>query len=195
MRAALEARAQYPGLGVLILSQYVEPVYTAELLDSGEGGIGYLLKERVGDVKAFVAAVENVARGGTALDREVVSELVRRRDPDGGDGALAALTPREREVLGLMAEGQTNTAIARALVVTPGRRREAHLEHLQQAGPARHRRGSPAGSRRSGVPARGVGQSSGPDARAAAWSRGRRGGDHRSMLPAPSPHAPATWPI
>ena len=95
IRAALEARAKYPGLGVLILSQYVEPVYTAELLDSGEGGIGYLLKERVGDVKAFVAAVESVARGGTALDREVVSELVRRRDPDGGDGALGALTPRE----------------------------------------------------------------------------------------------------
>ncbi len=68
---------------MLILRQYVEPVYTAELLDSGEGGIGYLLKERVGDVKAFVAAVESVARGGTALDREVVSELVRRRDPSG----------------------------------------------------------------------------------------------------------------
>ena len=88
IRAALEARAKYPGLGVLILSAYVEPVYTAELLDSGgSGGIGYLLKERVGDVKAFVAAVESVARGGTALDREVVSELVRRRDPDGSGGA------------------------------------------------------------------------------------------------------------
>jgi DNA-binding NarL/FixJ family response regulator len=129
VRAALEARAKYPGLGVLILSQYVEPVYTAELLDSGEGGIGYLLKERVGDVKAFVAAVENVARGGTALDREVVSELVRRRDADGGDGALAALTPREREVLGLMAEGKTNTAIARSLVVTPGAV-EKHISNI-----------------------------------------------------------------
>jgi DNA-binding NarL/FixJ family response regulator len=129
VRAALEARAKYPGLGVLILSQYVEPVYTAELLDSGEGGIGYLLKERVGDVKAFVAAVENVARGGTALDREVVSELVRRRDADGGDGALAALTPREREVLGLMAEGKTNTAIARTLVVTPGAV-EKHISNI-----------------------------------------------------------------
>jgi DNA-binding NarL/FixJ family response regulator len=129
IRAALEARKTYPGLGVLILSQYVEPVYTAELLDSGEGGIGYLLKERVGDVKAFIGAVESVARGGTALDREVVSELVRRRDPSGGDGALGALTPRETEVLGLMAEGRTNTAIARALVVTPGAV-EKHISNI-----------------------------------------------------------------
>jgi DNA-binding NarL/FixJ family response regulator len=129
VRAALEARTRYPGLGVLILSQYVEPVYTAELLDSGEGGIGYLLKERVGDVKAFVGAVESVARGGTALDREVVSELVRRRDPHGDDGELSALTPREREVLGLMAEGRTNTAIARALVVTPGAV-EKHISNI-----------------------------------------------------------------
>jgi DNA-binding NarL/FixJ family response regulator len=129
IRAALQARAKYPGLGVLILSQYVEPVYTAELLDSGEGGIGYLLKERVGDVKAFVAAVENVARGGTALDREVVSELVRRRDPGGVDGALSALTPREKEVLSLMAEGRTNTAVARALVVTPGAV-EKHISNI-----------------------------------------------------------------
>jgi DNA-binding NarL/FixJ family response regulator len=129
IRAALEARAAYPGLGVLILSQYVEPVYTAELLDSGEGGIGYLLKERVGDVKAFVAAVESVARGGTALDREVVSELVRRLGGDGGDGALSALTPREREVLGLMAEGKTNTAIARSLVVTAGAV-EKHISNI-----------------------------------------------------------------
>jgi DNA-binding NarL/FixJ family response regulator len=128
VRAALQAREKYPGLGVLILSQYVEPVYTAELLDSGEGGIGYLLKERVGDVKAFIGAVESVARGGTALDREVVSELVRRRDP-GGDSALGALTPREKEVLGLMAEGRTNTAIARALVVTPGAV-EKHISNI-----------------------------------------------------------------
>jgi DNA-binding NarL/FixJ family response regulator len=114
---------------VLILSQYVEPVYTAELLDSGRGGIGYLLKERVGDVKAFVAAVESVARGGTALDREVVSELVKRRDPGGAGGALSALTPREKEVLGLMAEGKTNTAVARALVVTPGAV-EKHISNI-----------------------------------------------------------------
>jgi DNA-binding NarL/FixJ family response regulator len=130
VRAALEARARFPGLGVLILSQYVEPVYTAELLDSGgEGGIGYLLKERVGDVKAFVGAVERVAAGGTALDREVVSELVRARASDGVGGALSELTPREREVLGLMAEGRTNAAIARALVVTPGAV-EKHISNI-----------------------------------------------------------------
>ena len=130
IRAALEARKTYPGLGVLILSAYVEPVYTAELLDSGgEGGVGYLLKERVGDVKAFVAAIEQVARGGTALDREVVSELVRRRDPGGEDGALSSLTPREKEVLSLMAEGKTNTAVARALVVTPGAV-EKHISNI-----------------------------------------------------------------
>ena len=120
LRAAIEARERVPGMGVLILSQYVEPVYTAELLDSGEGGIGYLLKERVGDVRGFVDAVQRVARGGTALDREVVAELVRSREGRSGDSALDELTPREREVLELMAEGRTNAAIARAMVVTPG---------------------------------------------------------------------------
>jgi DNA-binding NarL/FixJ family response regulator len=118
LRAAIEARRRQPGLGVLILSQYVEPVYTSELLASGEGGVGYLLKERVGDVRGFVDAVERVAAGGTALDREVVAELVRGRDA--GGEALAELTPREREVLELMAEGRTNAAIARAMVVQPG---------------------------------------------------------------------------
>jgi len=120
LRAAIEARERWPGLGILILSQYVEPVYTAELLASGEGGIGYLLKERVGEVRSFVEAVERVARGGTALDREVVAELMRTREGNAGDAALDELTPREREVLGLMAEGRTNAAIARAMVVTPG---------------------------------------------------------------------------
>jgi DNA-binding NarL/FixJ family response regulator len=120
LRAALEARRRLPGLGVLILSQYVEPVYTAELLESGEGGIGYLLKERVGEVRTFVDAVERVARGGTALDREVVAELMRSREGHTGSAALDGLTPREREVLELMAEGRTNAAIARAIVVTPG---------------------------------------------------------------------------
>jgi DNA-binding NarL/FixJ family response regulator len=119
IRAAIEARSRFPGLAILILSQYVEPVYTAELMASGEGGIGYLLKERVGDVPAFVEAVRRVAAGGTALDREVVAELVQSRG-GGGQGELAALTPREREVLSLMAEGRTNTAIARAIVVTQG---------------------------------------------------------------------------
>ena len=118
LRAALEARKRQPQLGVLILSAYVEPVYTSELLaSSGEGGIGYLLKERVGDVRGFLDALERVAAGGTALDRAVVSELMHARD---GGGALAQLTPREREVLELMAEGRTNAAIARAMVVQPG---------------------------------------------------------------------------
>jgi len=118
LRAAIEARRRQPGLAVLILSQYVEPVYTSELLASGEGGVGYLLKERVGDVRGFLDAVRRVAAGGTALDREVVAELVRERDA--GGGALSDLTPREREVVGLMAEGRTNAAIARAMVVKPG---------------------------------------------------------------------------
>jgi DNA-binding NarL/FixJ family response regulator len=119
IRAAIEARSRQPGLGVLILSQYVEPVYTAELLADGQGGIGYLLKERVGDIPAFLDALRRVAAGGTALDREVVAELVQSRD-GGGDSELAALTPREREVLSLMAEGRTNAAIAEQLVVTQG---------------------------------------------------------------------------
>jgi DNA-binding NarL/FixJ family response regulator len=119
LRAALEARSRQPDLGLLILSQYVEPVYTSELLASGEGGVGYLLKERVGDVRAFMDAVERVAAGGTALDREVVSELVRARRGTPAERALEELTPRERETLDLMAEGRTNAGIARALVITP----------------------------------------------------------------------------
>jgi DNA-binding NarL/FixJ family response regulator len=119
IRAAVEARRRHPGLAILILSQYVEPVYTAELLAGGEGGVGYLLKERVGDIPAFLDAVRRVADGGTALDREVVAELVgERRRAD--EGPLDSLSPREREVLELMAEGRTNNAIAEALVVTPG---------------------------------------------------------------------------
>lgn len=129
IRAAIEARRRLPGLAILILSQYVEPVYTAELLDSGQSGVGYLLKERVGDVAAFVEAIERVAGGGTALDREVVTELIRSHAPTGGDGGLEALTPREREVLGLMAEGRTNAAIARELVVTAGAV-EKHISNI-----------------------------------------------------------------
>lgn len=120
VRAALEARRRHPGLAVLILSAHVEPVYTAELLAAGEGGVGYLLKERVGEVRAFVDAVRRVAAGGTALDREVVSAIVRSHDESADDSALARLTPRERDVLELMAEGRTNVAIARSLVVTVG---------------------------------------------------------------------------
>ena len=120
VRAAIEARTRYPHLGILILSQYVEPVYTQELLATGEGGIGYLLKERVGEVRAFIDAIERVAAGGTALDREVVTELMGARTDRTGAGQLDSLTPREREVLEMIAEGRTNSAIARALVVTPG---------------------------------------------------------------------------
>jgi DNA-binding NarL/FixJ family response regulator len=122
LRAAIEARERHPGLGVLVVSQYVEPVYTAELLASGEAGVGYLLKERVGEVRAFIDAVERVAAGGTALDREVVAGLMRARQAGGGgaDAALDELTPREREVLELMAEGRSNAAVARALVVSGG---------------------------------------------------------------------------
>ena len=118
VRAAVEARRRHPGLGVLILSQYVEPAYTAELLEVGDGGVGYLLKERVGEVGTFLDALERVAAGGTVLDREVVAKLVRARDP--APGGLDQLTPREREVLALMAEGRTNSAIARETVVTLG---------------------------------------------------------------------------
>ena len=118
IHAAIAARQQAPGLGILILSQYVEPVYTAELLDSGPGGIGYLLKERVGDVQDFLDALSRIAAGGTALDRDVVSQLLHGRSRD--RSGLDALTPRERETLGLMAEGRSNAAIARALVVSLG---------------------------------------------------------------------------
>ncbi|MEU9958979.1 response regulator transcription factor [Streptomyces sp. NPDC050982] len=114
LRAALAARREIPGLPVLVLSQYVEESYAAELLGGGASGVGYLLKDRVGRVDEFLNALERVASGGTALDPEVVSELlVRRRD-----SPLDSLTPREREVLQLMAEGHGNSAIAEALVVT-----------------------------------------------------------------------------
>jgi DNA-binding NarL/FixJ family response regulator len=112
LRAAIEARRRVPGLPVLVLSQYVEQTYASELLAGGVGGVGYLLKERVADTRDFVAAVERVAEGGTALDPEVVRQLVARRGP------LSELTPREREVLGLMAEGRSNAAIAAELVIS-----------------------------------------------------------------------------
>lgn len=120
LRAAIAARESHPDLAVLVLSQYVEPIYTAELLAAGGAGIGYLLKERVGDVNGFLDAVRRVAGGGTALDREVVAELVRDRSDRSQDDALEVLTPREREVLALMAEGRTNGGIAEALVVSAG---------------------------------------------------------------------------
>jgi DNA-binding NarL/FixJ family response regulator len=120
IRAALEARRRFPDLSVLVLSQYVEPVYTGELLASGESGVGYLLKERVGEVRGFLDAVHRVADGGTALDREVIASLVRAQTQGGDDDSLAELTPRERETLSLIAQGRSNAAIARELVITLG---------------------------------------------------------------------------
>jgi DNA-binding NarL/FixJ family response regulator len=116
LRAALELRRSAPDTGVLMVSQYVEPAYATELLADSRGGIGYLLKDRVMEVDDFLDAVRRVADGGTALDPEVIAQLVSRRT----DGPLAELTPREREVLGLMAEGRSNAGIAAALVLTVG---------------------------------------------------------------------------
>jgi DNA-binding NarL/FixJ family response regulator len=115
LRAAIEARQRRPGFSVLILSQYVEQLYARELLSDGAGGVGYLLKDRVGDVRQFVEAVQRVADGGTAMDPEVISQILARRSQR---SPLAEMTPREREVLALMAEGRTNAAIARRLTIT-----------------------------------------------------------------------------
>jgi DNA-binding NarL/FixJ family response regulator len=115
LRAALAARREVPGLPVLVLSQYVEQLYARELLAGATGGIGYLLKDRVLDSAQFVDAVRRVAAGGTAMDPEVIARLLARNT---GDGALTALSRREREVLGLMAEGRSNVAVAQQLVIT-----------------------------------------------------------------------------
>jgi DNA-binding NarL/FixJ family response regulator len=115
LRAAIAARRLVPALPVLILSQYVEPVYARELLSDGAGSVGYLLKDRVGEVGQFIDAVRQVAGGGTVMDPDVVAQLLgggRRR------AQLAVLTPREREVLAVMAEGRSNAAIAERLVIT-----------------------------------------------------------------------------
>jgi DNA-binding NarL/FixJ family response regulator len=114
--AAIGARERRPGMPVLVLSQYVEPLYARELMLSGPAGVGYLLKDRVADVGAFVDAVRRVAGGGTVLDPDVVTSMLSRRDRG---QAMARLTAREHEVLAFMAEGRSNAAIAAKLVVTP----------------------------------------------------------------------------
>ena len=115
LRAAIKLRAEHPDLKVLVLSQYVEPDYAQALLAGNAAGVGYLLKDRVSDVEHFIDAVERVAGGGSALDPEVVSHLVGRQQPD---SPVDRLTPREREVLGLMAEGRSNAAIAEQFIVS-----------------------------------------------------------------------------
>jgi DNA-binding NarL/FixJ family response regulator len=115
LRAVVEVRAEWPEARVIVLSQYVELSYAEDLLADGGGGIGYLLKDRVSDIEEFVGAIERVASGGTVIDPIVVSQLIaRRRDP------IEALTPREKEVLALMAEGHSNSGIARLMTITEG---------------------------------------------------------------------------
>jgi DNA-binding NarL/FixJ family response regulator len=140
LRAAKDIRERYPETSVLVLSQYVEPEYAMELLAESAEGVGYLLKDRVSDVKEFAASVRRVAEGGSALDPSVVSQLVGRRRGD----PLTDLTPREREVLGLMAEGRSNQGIAERLVITE-RAVEKHVTSIfgklrLPAAPEDHRR-------------------------------------------------------
>ncbi|HET7472491.1 MAG TPA: response regulator transcription factor [Candidatus Limnocylindrales bacterium] len=126
LRAAIEARKRVPGTPILVLSQYVERQYATELLADRAGGVGYLLKDRVGDIPEFMDALRRVARGGTALDPEVVGQLMSRSR---ADDPLAALTPREREVLAAMAEGRTNVGIARLLTISEGAT-EKHIGNI-----------------------------------------------------------------
>jgi DNA-binding NarL/FixJ family response regulator len=126
LRAAIEARQRVPGTPILVLSQYVERQYATELLADGAGGVGYLLKDRVGDIPEFMDALRRVARGGTALDAEVVAQLMA---PRRADDPLSTLTPREREVLAAMAEGRTNIGIAELLGITEGAT-EKHIGNI-----------------------------------------------------------------
>ena len=126
LKAAQQIRERHPGIGVLVLSQYAEPAYAMELLADSAEGVGYLLKDRVSDVDEFCAAVKRVAEGGSALDPTVVSQLVGRRRRD---DPVAALTPRETEVLELMAEGRSNQAVGERLFITP-RAVEKHVTSI-----------------------------------------------------------------
>ncbi|MBC6458070.1 response regulator [Actinomadura sp. HBU206391] len=126
LRAALAVREQVPGTPILVLSQYVEERYATDLIGGGAEGVGYLLKERVAEVREFIDAVRRIAAGGTVIDPEVIGQLLGRRRS--GD-RMEVLTPREREVLGLMAQGRSNGAIARDLVVTEGAV-EKHISNI-----------------------------------------------------------------
>jgi DNA-binding NarL/FixJ family response regulator len=141
LRAAIALRTRMPETGVLVLSQYYEDQYAVDLIGDSAEGVGYLLKERVGDVEVFTDAVARVAAGGTALDPEVVGRMLGRRR---GDGPVASLSPRERDVLALLAEGKSNRGIAEALVVTPAAV-EKHVTNIfhklgLDTGPTGHRR-------------------------------------------------------
>ena len=141
IKAALAIKAEMPAVGVVVLSQYVQETYAMELLGGGADGLGYLLKDRVTDVESFTDSLRRVAGGGSAVDPEVISHLLQRRPTD---DPLSELTPREREVLTLMAEGLTNRGIAEKLVVTDGAV-ERHVtgifsKLLIDAGPNEHRR-------------------------------------------------------
>jgi DNA-binding NarL/FixJ family response regulator len=141
LRAALELRRQRPEIAVLVLSQFYEEHYALDLIGERPEGVGYLLKERVGDVDAFVDAVERVAAGGSALDPEVVGRMLGRRR---GDGPLESLSARERDVLAAMAEGKSNRGIAEELVVTDAavEKHITHIFHKLELGatPTEHRR-------------------------------------------------------
>jgi DNA-binding NarL/FixJ family response regulator len=126
LRAAIEARRRVPGTPILVLSQYVERQYATELLADRAGGVGYLLKDRVGDVREFMDALRRVANGGTALDPEVVAQLMARNRVD---DPVSTLTPRERDVLAAMAEGRTNIGIAKQLNITEGAA-EKHISNI-----------------------------------------------------------------
>jgi DNA-binding NarL/FixJ family response regulator len=141
LRAALELRARHPEIGVLVLSQYYEETYAVDLIGDSAEGVGYLLKERVGDVEAFVEAVGRVAAGGSALDPEVVRRMLGRRAPE---GPVDRLSPRERDVLAAMAEGKSNRGIAETLFVSDAAV-EKHVTSIfhkldLDPGPTEHRR-------------------------------------------------------
>ncbi len=149
LRAALQARRQVPGLPVLVLSQYVEQLYARELLADQAGGVGYLLKDRVFNDESFTAAIRSVAAGGTVLDPEVVQKLMVRHC---GTEPLTRLTPREHDVLALMAEGRSNAAIAQRPFRHRKSGQQARGRYLRQAGPGALRRRQPPRPSRPGLP-------------------------------------------